>query len=349
MNDTAIHAQNLVGQNLGRYRIQELLGRGGMAWVYRAWDQQLERAVAIKVITPQSLEMEQSMERFQREARAIARLDHPHIVQLYDFGEVQGLPYMVMPYIAGPNLEEWLREVANAGQPLRRADILTILDQVAEALDCAHAQGLIHRDVKPSNILFKTPEHVVLSDFGVARLHAGVQGQHPTLTDADQVLGTPTYMAPEQATRTVPASPASDVYSLAVVAYEMIGGQPPFEADSTLSAILLHILEPPPSILQHRPDLPPAVDEVLQRALDKDPVKRFATATAFVTALAAAWGEAAADAVAEAAVAEAAVAVDAVAEQTVIKREAPASESTPAEPPPSPPDVARPAATVPPA
>jgi len=281
---------DLIGQTLGRYRIEKLLGCGGMAWVYRARDQELERDVAIKVITPQALEMTQSMERFHREARAIARLDHPHIVHLYDFGEVKGQPYMVMQYIAGPSLEDRLRKGSERGRLLSQAEVLTILRQVATALDYAHEQGLVHRDVKPSNVLFKEPGHAVLTDFGVARLHAGVSGQYSTLTGADQVLGTPTYMAPEQATRTIPTSPATDTYSLAVVAYEMLSGQPPFEADSTLSAILQHILEPPPSICERRPDLPPAVDEVLQRALDKDPVQRFPTAMAFVGALETAWG-----------------------------------------------------------
>lgn len=290
MSDTSTPTADLIGRTLGRYRIEELLGRGGMAWVYRAWDQDLERTVAVKVITPQeALEMAQSMDRFHREARVIARLDHPHIVQLYDLGKVDGQPYMVMQYIPGPNLEDRLREWSRCGRLLARDEVLTILRQVAAALDYAHAQGLIHRDVKPSNVLFKEDGHVVLTDFGLARLHAGVRGQHPTLTDADQVLGTPTYMAPEQATRTIPASPASDVYSLAVVAYEMLSGQPPFEADSTLSAILQHILEPPPSIRERRPDLSPALDQTLQRALDKDPAQRFLTATAFVDALEAAW------------------------------------------------------------
>ncbi len=281
---------DLTGRTLGGYRIVSPLGQGGMAEVYKGYQPTLDRYVAVKVLSPRFAADVAFYERFQREATAIARLRHPNIVQVFDFGTVENLTYMVMEYIAGPTLKQRMREVRAQEGLLPRAEVLSIVREVASALDYAHARGLIHRDVKPANILLRhawgdkavleSEPYAVLTDFGVVKMLEGVQ-----FTATGMTLGTPDYMSPEQA-RGDEVTPASDLYALGVVVYEMLVGQLPFSADTPLAVLLKHMTDAPPSACTLKPDLPAGVDEVLGRALAKSPADRFKSAGEFAAALA---------------------------------------------------------------
>jgi serine/threonine-protein kinase len=273
----------LIGTRLGAYDIQALLGSGGMANVYRAFDTNLHRAVAIKVLSPAAAAQPGFAERFRQEARLIANLRHPHIVQVYDFGEQDGQSYMVQELLAGPTLGAWMADLAARGMRPTAEDIGTIVAQLAGALDAAHAAGIIHRDVKPANALWHDPGRLVLTDFGIAK---------QVLSDATQtkfgvVFGTPSYLSPEQA-QSLPLTPASDVYSLGVVLYELLAGDVPFRGVTPLRVAMDHIQTPPPP-LPARPDLPSSVEAVVQRALAKDPAERFGSAGELAQTLARAW------------------------------------------------------------
>lgn len=275
---------SLIGVTIGTYEIQALLGRGGMATVYRAFDHNLQRPVAIKVLSAATAAQPGFVERFRQEARIIASLRHPNIVHVYDLGEYQGTPYMVQELLPGPTLAERLRTAARGKQPLAREEVVALTRQLAAALDTAHAAGIIHRDVKPSNALWNNTGALVLTDFGIAK---------NTLSSAEYtqtglVIGTPDYLAPEQA-QGLPLSPASDIYALGVVVYEMITGQVPFASDTPMRVVLDHIQTPPPALHTLRPDLPTAVELVVQRALAKDPAARFQRASDLATALDQAW------------------------------------------------------------
>ncbi len=255
---------DLTGCRLGRYQLEELLGRGGMAEVYKAHDEKLDRAVAVKVIRPVHAEDEGFLERFLREARLVAQLEHAHILPVYDFGEEQGRPYLVMPLVHGGTLLERLQA---ASPP--RALISEWLAQLGSALDAAHAKGILHRDIKPANVLVGEGDRLLLADFGIARMWHSSTG----LTATGTVVGTPIYLAPEVA-QGAKASPASDRYSLAVIAYEMIGGSPPFRAENPLSILHQHVTSPVPALALRMGDLPPEVDTVFLRALAKAPEER---------------------------------------------------------------------------
>jgi serine/threonine-protein kinase len=266
---------------LAKYQVEAEVGRGAMGAVYRGYDVLLDRYVAIKVLAPHLVWEKDFVDRFLREARMAARLNHPVIVSIYEVGQEANQYYLVMEYVEGETLADFIRERG----ALVPTEVPSILRPLAEALDYAHGRGLIHRDVKPANIIVSPEGAVKLTDFGMAR---AIEQTH--LTAAGTIVGTPNYMSPEQA-RGRRAGAHSDQYSLAVVAYEMLSGQIPFQAESTASLVFKVAAEPPPSIRQVRPELPEEVDVVLERALAKEPGERFETATAFVEALAEALAE----------------------------------------------------------
>jgi serine/threonine-protein kinase len=262
-------------QNFGKYQIQSRLGQGGMSTVYVARDPDLGREVAIKVLSSHLTSDPQFAERFMREAQAMARLEHPAILPVYDFGQQEGTLFLVMRLLSGGTLAQRLR-----GEPERDSQLDAVLTPIAAALDYAHSRGVLHRDVKPANIGFDHRGQPYLMDFGLAYL--ALQGA--ALTQTGAMLGTPSYMAPEQA-RGEPPTSATDIYALGVVAYEMLSGKPPFSGDTAVATMLAHITAPPPSIRTVRPEMPQAADEVLQRALAKDSRERYATAREFMEAL----------------------------------------------------------------
>jgi tRNA A-37 threonylcarbamoyl transferase component Bud32 len=265
------------GKSLGRYRLEETLGKGGMAEVYRATDTKLARTVAVKVILEKHAVEEHFLERFLREARLVASLEHPNILPVYDFGEENGMPFLVMPYLPGGSLRERLK----AGPvPLSLAS--SWIAQLADALDAAHAAGVLHRDVKPANVLLGKDDRLFLADFGIAKMRESQTG----LTATGVVVGTPIYMAPEQA-QGQPASPATDRYALAVVAFEILSGRPPFEGESALSLMHQHVSIPPPLLSARVAGLPDGLDAVLTKALSKDPAARPSTCRALAEAVAA--------------------------------------------------------------
>ncbi len=266
-----------VGGTLGRYRLDALLGRGGMAEVFRATDTKLARTVAVKVILAAHAAEAHFLERFLREARMVASLEHPNILPVYDFGEESGVPFLVMPYHPGGSLRDRLK----AG-PVPLATASSWIAQLAGALDAAHAAGVLHRDVKPANVLLGKDDRLFLADFGIAKLDESQTG----LTATGVVVGTPVYMAPEQA-QGRPASPATDRYALAVVAFEILAGRPPFEGDNALSLMHQHVATPPPMLSRRVAGLPAGLDTVLARALAKDPSQRPATCRAFAAGVAA--------------------------------------------------------------
>jgi tetratricopeptide (TPR) repeat protein len=265
---------DLTGRTLGKYQIIERLGRGGMADVYRAYQPGLDRLVAVKVMHSHLAEEAGFITRFQREAKAIARLRHPYIVQVIDFDVQDDVYYMVMEYIEGSTLKEWLRDLASRGERLPTHYALDIAAKLADALAYAHGEGMVHRDIKPANVLLRRPDHPVLSDFGIARI-VGMTG----LTAEGATIGTPAYMSPEQC-RGETADERSDIYALGVVLFEMLAGHPPYDADTPYAVILKHINDPIPSPRQIVPDLPDAVELIILRSLAKDPGDRFTSAAA---------------------------------------------------------------------
>jgi len=277
----------LVGRYIGPYQVLEKIGQGGMATVYRGFHSELDRQVAIKVLAGALPTTPELVQRFQREARTIAALRHPNVVQVYDFGPLGDTYYLAMEYVEGSDLAAEMRRRREAGQPFSRDEILHLLGQVAEALDYAHAQGVIHRDVKPGNVLLTANGQPILTDFGLATLRR----TRATLitTIGQNVLGTPEYTAPEQALDAQAANPQSDIYSLGCILYELVTGHLPFEGDSALSIALMVISSDPMPPRGHVPDLPVAVERVILCALDKEPKRRFVTARAMVEALRRAW------------------------------------------------------------
>jgi serine/threonine protein kinase len=274
-----------VGSHLADYLIEEQIGRGGMAVVYRASDTRLNRSVALKILAPDLAGDTAFRQRFMREMRAAAAVDHPHIVPVFDAGEAGGVLYIAMRYVRGQDLRTLL-DTVHTLPPTRVARIIA---QVASALDDAHARGLIHRDVKPGNMLIGTvsgsgqPDHVYLSDFGLSK--PAISGANLTLTG--QFLGTLDYMAPEQVEGHA-VDGRADLYSLACTAFEMLAGEPPFKRDQGFAVLWAQLSAPAPSLCALRPELPPAVDHVIARALAKSPADRYRTCAEFASALGAA-------------------------------------------------------------
>ncbi|HUS15770.1 MAG TPA: protein kinase [Chloroflexia bacterium] len=266
---------DLKGRRIGKYEIERPLGRGGMATVYLGRDTALNRPVAIKVLDPATTAEPGAVQRFQREAVLAANLEHPNIMPVYDVREDDGLWYLTMRYVPGESLREIL--VRQGSLPLDR--IVAILKPAAAALDYAHSHGVIHRDVKPGNILVEPDGHVVLTDFGIARGAADMQ-----LTRAGQVMGTADYLAPEQI-RGEGATAASDLYSFGIVLYEMLTGRTPFTGESAAEVLYKQVHTPPPPLRTLRPDLPAALQPTLDRILHKTPALRYTTAAEMVQAL----------------------------------------------------------------
>lgn len=264
------------GENVGPYRVIEQLGSGGMATVFKAYHPALDRYVAIKVLHPAFKADPQFFERFQREARIVAKLEHPHIIPVYDFNEHHGEPYLVMRFVEGETLKP-----AMQGEPLPAADILRLMRPICSALSYAHQQGVLHRDIKPSNIMLTRVGHIFLTDFGLARM---VQAGESTLSQ-DMMVGTPQYISPEQAQGVSELDGRTDIYSLGVVLFEMFTGRVPFNADTPFATIHDHIYSPLPLPRTINPALDPAVERLLLKALAKNPNDRFATAAELLTAL----------------------------------------------------------------
>jgi serine/threonine-protein kinase len=272
----------MVGELIaGRYELQELVGAGGMSNVFRAHDRLLERTVAIKVLHEQLGADEDYVERFRREARSVAQLTHPNIVTVIDRGEEDGRQYIVFEYIEGDSL----KQVVNDG-PLPIGDTLELALQVAEALAFAHDRGLVHRDVKPQNVLLTEEGRAKVTDFGIAR-SLDVQG----VTQTGTVLGTSDYIAPEQA-RGQPVDRKTDIYSLGAVLYELLTGDVPYSGDNFVAVAMQHVHEPVPSVLERRPDVPLRLDFAVQCAMAKDPDDRFDSMHDFVHELQACRAEA---------------------------------------------------------
>ncbi len=279
-----IGAQLQPGSSLGPYRIERQIGRGGMSTVYAATHVPLDRVVALKVLLPSLTGDPAFVERFLSEARAAARLDYPHIVPIYDSGEIDGVNYIAMKLLNGRDLRSVLvqrRAEAQPGLPLPRA--ISIASQAAGALEYAHQHRVVHRDVKPANIYVDANDRATLVDFGIAR---ALDRASTTLTGT--VLGTPAYMSPEQV-RGQPADSRSDIYALGVVLYEMLAGSPPFRGDAR-SVMRAQIESAPPPLSTIRAGVPPGVDEIVQRALAKEPAQRYQSAGALARALASAAG-----------------------------------------------------------
>ncbi|HET7467449.1 MAG TPA: serine/threonine-protein kinase [Candidatus Dormibacteraeota bacterium] len=272
------------GTRIGPYQILGELGRGGMATVYRAYQPTLEREVALKVLPEFLVEQPGFKARFHREAVAVARLQHPNILSVFDHGEQDGVTYIVSEYVDGGTL------AARLGAPIQLDYCVRLLRPVADALDYAHSEGVVHRDVKPSNILMDRRGVPILSDFGLARVAETAESERLTQTGA--MVGTPTYMAPEQCAGHE-AGPPADIYALGVIAFEMITGRVPFSAPTPLGVIAAHQVTPPPSPRKFNPSLPESVVQPILTALAKDPAKRPETGVDFIDQLAAAVSSAA--------------------------------------------------------
>jgi tRNA A-37 threonylcarbamoyl transferase component Bud32 len=263
------------------YRLEQLIGQGGMGVVYRAYDRRLKRAVALKFIAPELALDEQFRERFLRETELAAAFEHPNAVPIHDAGEVDGRLYLAMRYVEGNDLATLLRSEG----PLEPGRGVLICAQVARALDAAHASGLVHRDVKPSNVLLDAGEHVYLADFGLTRRRA----DENVPPGGARSLGTPAYAAPEQL-EGGPVDGRADLYSLGCLLFECLTGAPPFASESRLAVAWAHLEEEPASASSRNPALPAAVDEVLHKALAKDPANRQASCADLITAMELALG-----------------------------------------------------------
>lgn len=257
----------------GRYRLEEALGRGGMGTVWRSLDLRLERPVALKCLTPPLSEHPEYLVRFFSEAQQVARLNHPNVVRVLDFGQGDECPYLVMEYLEGGSL------VDLTGVPVDPDRAIDIIAGAARGAGAAHDVGMVHRDLKPGNILLTAGGIPKLADFGIAVTRA-----QERLTATGTAIGSPHYVSPEQASGR-PVGPPSDVYSLGVVLYELVAGERPFESENAMALAIAHVDEEPQAPSVHNPDLPPAIDTLVMRALAKDPEKRYADGAEFAAAL----------------------------------------------------------------
>ena len=267
--------QNLTGKRLGPYEITAPIGEGGMAAVYQAYEARNNRYVALKILPQHYAESSQFAARFQQEAEVIAGLRHPNILPVYEAGAADGYTYIAMPLITGGTLTRLLR-----GRPLPPRQTLRVLTQVGSALDHAHSMGYVHRDVKPSNVMFDDDGNCLLMDFGLAKVLAASN----RLTRSGATLGTPAYMSPEQG-RGEKVDGRSDLYALGVMLYEMATGHVPFDADTPLGIIFRHIQDPLPPPRQQNPAIPPSVEQVIVRSMAKAPDERYQTGREMVAAL----------------------------------------------------------------
>jgi hypothetical protein len=265
---------DLIGHTLGQYRIVEHIGLGGMATVYKAYQPALDRYVAVKILPAYYAHEPGFAERFVREAKAVAKLTHPHVLPIYDFGQQDDLSYIVMQFVDAGTLKDML------GRPISLAMAADIVEQIAEALDYAHERGIIHRDVKPSNVLMDRGQWVLLSDFGLAKM---VEGSIQ-LTGSGVGVGTPAYMAPEQG-QGLKVDRRADIYSLGIILYEMVTGGVPYSAETPMAVVVKHITEPLPLPHDVNPDVPEEVERVILKALAKTPDDRYETAGKMAAAL----------------------------------------------------------------
>ncbi len=256
---------DLIGKTLGQYEIQEEIGRGGMATVFKARQISMNRTVAVKVLPRHFLHDPGFFERFEREVDVISHLEHPHILPIYDYGKAENMPYIAMRYLGGGSMAQMIRR-----GPVPVDDLAKPFSQVAQALDHAHRQGIIHRDLKPGNIMLDEEGNAYLSDFGIAR----IMGSNLT---GSMIIGTPAYMSPEQANGTS-LDGRSDIYSLGVVLFELITGREPYQAETPMALLLKHINEPMPPLSSFRSDVPLAVEQVIAKSTAKDPNQRYSSA-----------------------------------------------------------------------
>ena len=272
-------AGHLTGKKLGKYEIGALIGQGGMAQVYKGRHPALNRDVAVKLIHPHLASREGFVERFQREAQLVAALRHPNIVQVFDFDSEADVYYMVMEFIDGPTLAAHLEQLHAKDEllPLDEATNLTIT--LCQALSYAHAQGMVHRDLKPGNVMFTGKGQPVLTDFGLAKIVGGI-----TNTSSGLVIGTPMYMSPEQGYGRG-SDARSDIYALGVMLFELVTGHLPFEGDTPMSIVLKQINQPLPSARQLNPHVSKEIDLIIAKATAKSPQARFQTCAGFATAL----------------------------------------------------------------
>ncbi len=275
----------MIGKRLSSYEIIEEIGQGGMATVYRAYQANIDRYVAIKVIQNKTNNLDTSAaQRFQREARLVARLEHPHILPVYDFDGANDPPYIVMRYLEAGTLKDIFKQ---GHLPIN--EVAYVIRQVAAGIDYAHRQGIIHRDIKPSNIMFDREANAFVADFGIARITGGDDDENAiTLTGA--IVGTPDYMAPEQAMGNV-IDHRIDIYALTVILFHMMTGKQPYVSNAPMGVLLMHLNEPVPSAVAVRPDLPEAVDEVIQKGMAKKAEERYNTATELAEAFIKASGQ----------------------------------------------------------
>jgi serine/threonine protein kinase len=291
----SIEHDPFIGKQLGTYQIQSSLGEGGMARVYKAYHARLRREVAIKVILSQVADREGFQARFEREAQVIASLEHPNIVSVYDFGEEGNLTYLVMQYVGGGTLRDQMR----VGQPLEAQRAINYTIQMARALHHAHQRGIVHRDVKPQNMLVSSTDrnHLLLSDFGIAKFYRGDEsltafsemptrtvGHDSSLTSIDQIIGTADYMAPEQVNGQ-PVDARTDVYALGIVLYQMLTGEAPFHSTTLRGLLFQHVYTPPPPVRIKNPLVPEILAQIVSKAMAKAPGDRFPTAEAMAQAL----------------------------------------------------------------
>lgn len=261
---------------IGRYEIKREIGRGGMATVYEAYDPRFERTVALKMLPREFMHEAEFRARFTREARTIATLEHPAIVPVYDFGEEEGQPFLVMRLMTGGSLADRL-----ADGPIPIDEAAVILKRLGSALDRAHRMGIIHRDLKPSNVLFDQYGDAFLADFGIVHVSSSTNA----LTASGSLVGTPTYMSPEQVYGDKKIDGRSDIYALGVILFQMLTGHTPYDADTPARMMMKHVMDPVPEILSVRPDLPPACNEIINKAMAKERDERFASATDLSSAL----------------------------------------------------------------
>jgi eukaryotic-like serine/threonine-protein kinase len=282
-DEISIRAVRLDDVLVGRYRLEQKIGEGGMGTVYLANDKELDRKVAVKLLGASYVADKDVVERFEREARLTARLDHPNIVPVYDVGRHEGRPFIVMKKLEGQSLAGVLREKGG----FTRDETLKLFRQLAAGVDFIHAQGFIHRDIKAGNIYVGSDGQATILDFGILRTARGKEA----LTRTGMVMGTPHYMAPEQAQGSKNIDHRVDLYALAVVIFECLTGTLPFEADSELRLIQMQAHQPPPDLLERAPWIPKPVAEVMKKALSKLPEERFSTATELVKALENSWAQ----------------------------------------------------------
>jgi serine/threonine protein kinase len=278
--------QHLIGQVIGSYILEKPLGYGGSSAVFLAQNRLTSEKVAVKVFLPRSTMDKQAQknfyQRFLREAEATSELDHPNILSIYSYGQHNGLPYIVMPYMSGGTLSEYVTRYG----PLPLSQAQHYLEQIASALDYAHENGRVHCDVKPANILIDSNDQVVLSDFGIVQLmRPDGQSAEPSMKSSETLMGTPDYISPEQALGE-PLDGRSDVYSLAVTLFFLLTGRPPFQADSSITMALMHVHDTPPPLSTFRSEITPQIDRVIAKALSKWPEDRYQTAGMFSTAFA---------------------------------------------------------------